>query len=205
MQSYLTRGVSEDNREPRRRRRGQELEAELLDAAWCETADVGYANLTMESVAARARTGAAVLYRRWSNKEELLIAAMEYYQENHPLSLSDTGTLRGDLLAALTTISESRVEFWSIVISTAFSGLLAKTGLTFTELRKRLLNEQEHSRVHDIYKRAQLRGEIDLARTAPAVLTMPFDLVRHDMLMNSKPVKRTRIRSIINDIFLPLI
>jgi len=56
----------------RSRRRGEQLESELLDAAWAELVHAGYANLTMESVAARARTGIAVLYRRWANKEQLV-------------------------------------------------------------------------------------------------------------------------------------
>ena len=187
------------------RRRGLQLETELLDAAWHEVVEVGYANLTMESVAIRAGTGAAVLYRRWSNKEELLIAALVHYQAKYPLELPETGTLRGDLSLALTAINDTRVHFWAVVISTAYSGLLKNTGLTFTELRKRLLNEQQHSRVQDIYRRAELRGEIKLSRIPPAVLTMPFDLVRHDMLMDPKPLKRGRIKSIIDDLCLPLI
>jgi len=49
------------------RRRGAELEAALLDAAWDELQAVGYAGLTMEAVADRAGTSRAVLYRRWPN------------------------------------------------------------------------------------------------------------------------------------------
>ena len=33
---------------------------------------------------------------------------------------------------------------------------------------------------------------------------MPFDLLRHDMLMTLKPVPRERITSIVDDLFLPL-
>ena len=47
----------------RRRRRGPQLESALLDAAWDELVEVGFASLTMESVAARAQTGIAVLYQ----------------------------------------------------------------------------------------------------------------------------------------------
>jgi hypothetical protein len=36
------------------------------------------------------------------------------------------------------------------------------------------------------------------------VLAMPFDLVRHDLLMNLKPLKRARIESIVDELFLPL-
>ena len=64
----------------RHRRRGEELESALLDAAWEELAAVGFASLTMESVAARAKTGVAVLYRRWPNKDELVLAAIVHYR-----------------------------------------------------------------------------------------------------------------------------
>src|SRR5262249_61086979 len=55
-----------------------------------------------------------------------------------------------------------------------------------------------------ISRRAQGRGEIDLAHSPPAVLTMPFDLVRHDLLMNLKPLRPARIQSIVDELFLPL-
>lgn len=48
------------------------------------------------------------------------------------------------------------------------------------------------------------RGEIDLDRIPPAVLAMPFDLVRHDLLMNLKPLRPARIKSIVDELFLPL-
>jgi hypothetical protein len=34
---------------------------------------------------------------------------------------------------------------------------------------------------------------------------MPFDLVRHDLPMNLKPLKPARIKSIIDELFLPLV
>src|SRR5690349_13494346 len=82
---------------PRSRRRGATLERALLRAAWEELAAVGYANLTIEGVAARARTSKAVLYRRWPNRAALITAAMR--QEAPLLSgeVPDTGQLRGDV------------------------------------------------------------------------------------------------------------
>ena len=49
---------------PARRRRGPELEAALLDAAWAELDENGYSALTMEAVAARAGTSRPVIARR---------------------------------------------------------------------------------------------------------------------------------------------
>ena len=92
----------------RQRRRGEELEAALLQAAWDELAEVGFAKLTMESVAVRAKTGVAVLYRRWPNKDDLVIAAIGHYGKTRPVEVPDTGTLRGDMLGLLRGINDGR-------------------------------------------------------------------------------------------------
>ncbi len=177
----------------------------MLDAAWDELVEAGFAKLTMESVASRAGTGIAVLYRRWPNKDQLVLAALEHYRNSHPVDIPDTGTLRGDLLAVLTAMGEARAAFFAIAAAAAFSGLLANTGLTPAQVRDRIIGDQRLSRVRSIYQRAHDRGEIDLERTPSAVLAMPFDLVRHDLLMNLEPLKPTRIQSIIDELFLPLV
>ena len=189
----------------RRRRRGPQLESALLDAAWDELVEVGFANLTMESVAARAQTGVAVLYRRWANKDQLVFAAIEHYGHARPVEIPDTGTLRGDMLALLTAMSRARATFMAVAAAAGFSGLLASTGLTPAQAREKLLGDGRVRGDQIIFRRAQDRREIDLKRIPPAVLAMPFDLVRHDLLMNLGPVKPERITSIVDEIFLPLV
>jgi AcrR family transcriptional regulator len=189
----------------RHRRRGPELESALLESAWNELVEVGFAGLTMESVAARAQTGVAVLYRRWANKDQLVLAAIEHYGQAHPVEIPDTGTLRGDLLAMLTGMSSARATFMAVAAAAGFSGLLTSTGLTPAQARDKILGDQRVRGDQIIYRRAHERGEIDLERIPPAVLVMPFDLVRHDLLMNLGPVKPERITSIVDEIFLPLV
>jgi AcrR family transcriptional regulator len=188
-----------------RRRRGAALEAALLEAAWEELVEDGFAALTMESVAARAQTGVAVLYRRWANKGELVLAAIEHFHETHPVEPPDTGTLRGDLLALLTTFGESRAAFVAIVGAAFFSGLVTDTGLSPAQIRERFLGARSPRNDELIYRRAAERGELDLDRTPPAVLAMPFDLVRQDLLLNLEPPRRARLESIVDDLFLPLV
>ena len=59
---------TESKRPVATRRRGATLERALLDAAWEELQESGYARLTMERVADRAGTSRAVIYRRWRNR-----------------------------------------------------------------------------------------------------------------------------------------
>jgi AcrR family transcriptional regulator len=187
----------------RHRRRGEELENALLTAAWDELVDTGFVGLTMESVAARAQTGVAVLYRRWSNKDELVLAAIEHYRRTGRPELPDTGSLRDDLVAVLSSVSDGRTTF-SAVVSAVFAGLAARSGLTPAELRDQVFGAQTVMSDFPAYHRAHERGEIDLDRVPPAVLSMPFDLVRHDVLMTNQPVPPERITAIVDDLFMPL-
>ncbi|GAA0268325.1 TetR/AcrR family transcriptional regulator [Cryptosporangium japonicum] len=191
--------------EPRRRRHGPELESAILVSAWDELVEVGYARLTVGSVAARARTSEPVLYRRWSNKDALVLAAIAHHQERHPIDPPDTGNLRDDLLAHLTTVSHARAAHFAIAMAAAFSGLLAGTGLTPAQLRARFIGDQDPARRRTVYRRAHERGEIDLDRIPDAVLAMPFDLVRHDLLMDLGPPPAARIASIVDEVFVPLL
>jgi AcrR family transcriptional regulator len=59
----------------RHRRRGEALEGAIYDAVVDELAELGYAAFTIESVAARAHTGKASIYRRWPTKQDLVVAA----------------------------------------------------------------------------------------------------------------------------------
>lgn len=185
------------------RRRGEELETALLEAAWEELAEVGFGKLTMESVAARARTGVAVLYRRWPRKDDLVLAAIQHYGKTRPIDIPDTGSLRGDMLALLMSVSDGRQSLVA-VISAVFAGLLADSGMTPAEARDKLLGDRPLWS-HEIFRRAHERGEIHLDKIPPAVLTMPFDLIRHDLLQTLKPAPEKRILEIVDDLFLPLV
>jgi AcrR family transcriptional regulator len=61
----------------RQRKRGAELERAIKEATIAELACGGYGNVTIESVAARAQTGKASIYRRWSTKQELVLDALD--------------------------------------------------------------------------------------------------------------------------------
>ena len=197
--------VTEAPKPARRRRHGQELESALLTAGWDELVKVGYARLTMESVARRAGTSEPVLYRRWPNKDELVLAVMEHYRTANPVALPDTGALRSDLLAELTAVVKARASIYAIAAAAAHSGLLADSGLTPAQVRDQVLGGRLLPRGRPIYQRAQARGEIDFERIPAAVLDLPFDLARHDMLMDLKPPAPARIKSIVDELFLPLL
>jgi AcrR family transcriptional regulator len=198
--------VTTETPEPtRRRRHGQELESALLEAAWAELIEVGYGRLTMESVARRAHTSEPVLYRRWPNKDQLVLASLEHYRKANPIAEPDTGSLRGDLIAHLEAVSQVLAGFLATAAAAALSGLLADAGLTPSQARERVMRAQELPRIRTIYQRAHDRGEIDLERLPDALLNLPFVLARHDMFMEQRPLEAARVRSIVDELFLPLV
>jgi len=71
----------------------------LLHAALESLEEDGYARLSMAGVAKRAGVSGTTLYRRWSSKEDLVIAALESLHQG--VGYLDTGSLAGDLDMAL--------------------------------------------------------------------------------------------------------
>jgi AcrR family transcriptional regulator len=69
----------------------------ILDAALEILMQKGYAGLTIDGVAAKTRVGRPTIYRRWSSKPQLVIAALAQTIGLSPTP--DTGALREDLLA----------------------------------------------------------------------------------------------------------
>jgi len=74
--------------------------------------EIGYAALTMDAVALRAKAGKATMYRRWSSKEELVLDAVARLKQQQVTRdpLPDTGSLRGDLLALFRPQAEAEAE-----------------------------------------------------------------------------------------------
>jgi AcrR family transcriptional regulator len=178
------------------RRRGAALEDAILAAAWDELDEVGYADLTMEGVAARASTSKAVLYRRWPNRAQLMIAAMR--QRVTPLSadLPRTGELRGDLLALLRRAAGRYREFDPDLLH----GLLAELPNVQSEIV-----ETNPETVLTILRDAADRGEIDLAGVTPRIARLPLDLLRHEIAATHAVVPDPVLTEIVDDIVLPLL
>jgi len=81
------------------RGRAERVVASVLRATHEELGRVGYGALRVEDVAARSGVNKTTIYRRWPTKAELVAAALLASDEER--EEPDTGTLRGDLLAAV--------------------------------------------------------------------------------------------------------
>jgi AcrR family transcriptional regulator len=184
------------------RRRGATLEHALLDAAWEELQTSGYAKLTMERVAERAGTSRAVLYRRWRNRSELVIAAMRHHQPVLSGAAPDTGTLRGDVLAVLRRASRRIAAIGPDTVIGMLSDLLSDEEALEQILQQLLRSGGEV--MSGVLDSAVARGE---ARDdiAPRVARLPLDLLRHELLLTHQPPSPRVLEEIVDQIFLPLV
>jgi AcrR family transcriptional regulator len=197
------RPATSDPPAPVRRRRGAALEEALLEAAWDELRAVGYPRLTLDGVAARAGTSRPVLARRWTNRAELVIAAIRH---QHPAAAPvppDTGTLREDVLTLLRQMSAAVGEIAG-VLTFVFADYFGATGRPPAEIRQQAI-AAEGSMMAVVIERAIERGEIDPGGLTPRLAALPVDLVRHDLIMNQAPVPDEALIEIVDQIFLPLV
>jgi AcrR family transcriptional regulator len=178
------------------RRHGAELERALLQAAGDELDAVGYANLTMEGVAARAHTGKQVLYRRWSSRAELVSAAVRARTGSVIDHVPDTGSLRDDVLGVLGW----SLKRWHDVGLETVRGLLAD----LPDLDPAVFVIMD-SVMTTILERAAARGEIGTAEIDPRVAALPFTLIRYEMLLTVEPVTEKTCAEIVDNVFLPLV
>ncbi|ERK31465.1 TetR/AcrR family transcriptional regulator [Clostridium intestinale] len=187
------------------RRRGDELVDAILKAAWDELSEMGYTNLTIEGVAARAKTNKAVIYRRWENKSRLVIETLKKYIPRSEKITPNTGNLREDIFFLLKriavplqmiggeTIHGLMVEYFSKHIINSFPQIMSGIEGRFENYMR------------DILKNAELRGEVDLEKITSRIISLPLDLVRYEILTTHKPITDNVLNEIVDDIFMPLI
>lgn len=184
------------------RRRGSALEDALLDAAWGELREVGYARLTMEGVAQRAGTSRPVLARRWPTRPQLVIAALRRHRPMLSGEIPDTGDLRGDVLAVLRRVSARLAELGPETIYGLLGDYFADPALV-PDIQAQVL-QTGNEVMATILKRATERGE---ARDdiPPRVATLPIDLLRHELFRSLSPADEHAITEIVDQVFLPLV
>jgi AcrR family transcriptional regulator len=187
------------------RRRGADLEEALLEAAWQELLAGGYGRFTIEGVAARAQTSRPVIYRRWPDRAQLAIAAVRHFGRAQPVVTPDTGSVRDDLVSLLRAASKSRAELGAL-FSVQMGEYYAETGRTPAQLRAEFLaGRTQPFGVDEVLRRGVERGEIDPARITPRISRLPFDLLRHELLMTLQPASDETITEIVDQIFMPLV
>jgi AcrR family transcriptional regulator len=176
-----------------------ERELEILEATLEVLDEVGYDLLTMDAVATRAKASKATLYRRWKGKPELVVAAIMAHKGE--TVVPDTGSLRGDLLAAYCghnglSDPQARSVLSAVVIAMGRDP-------EFAEVYRRDFIGPKVEASRCIYERARERGEVhpdtDLSVLAPALA----GIVLHRAFLLGEAVTPEMVGRVLDEVVLP--
>ena len=141
---------------PNPARRSERSRTAILDAALALLHEVGYPDLTIEAIAARAGVGKQTIYRWWKGRGAVVLDALaEQAAASAPAPLPDTGDLEADL----------RPVVRAIVAELADPRLSATTRALTIET---LASETYAEKVRDLLLRPQLDSIKDRLRSARA-------------------------------------
>lgn len=179
-----------------------EREQEILDATLDVLADVGYDRLTMDAVAAAARASKATLYRRWDTKASLVLEAV--LAQKGPIGpLPDTGSLRGDLIAAhcgrggLT--DERQLSIFSSVLTALGRDTEFADGFRTRFLGPKVeLSQTLFTRARE---RGELRDDVDLDIVGSALAGI---VLHREFVMGEVPTPE-RVTAVIDQVILPAV
>ena len=90
------------------RPRSEQAEQAIIEATLDLFAEQGFEGVCVEAVAARAGVGKATIYRRWPNKEELLLAAFGSLKS--PFPEPKGVSVRDDLLAMVEVMCADKAD-----------------------------------------------------------------------------------------------
>jgi AcrR family transcriptional regulator len=177
-----------------------ERELEIFEATLEVLDDVGYDLLTMDAVATRAKASKATLYRRWKGKPELVVAAIMAHKGE--TVVPDTGSLRGDLLAAYCGGPGSLDDRMAQSVLSAVVTAMGRDP-EFAEVYRRDFIGPKVEASRCIYERARERGEVhpdvDLSVLAPALA----GIVLHRVFLLGETVTPELVGRVLDQVVLP--
>jgi AcrR family transcriptional regulator len=129
-------------------------------AVIADLAEVGYARLSIESVARRAGVGKTAVYRRWPSKQQMVVAVVSEVA-GAAIPVIDTGSLIGDVRAFL---HEAYNGLRLPAVRAILPDLFAEGSRRRDELGEDLLatvRDPRRARAAEMIERAVERGELD--------------------------------------------
>jgi len=188
------------------RRRGDDLERAIFEATLEELAEVGYANLRMEAVAARAKAGKASLYKRWADRAHLVRAAARYQATAVETAFEPSGDLRGDLFKVMTFIA----NYQGGPYGEAIRGWVGELGASpadeavAEELRTRI--ELPRIRIFaKILEHGIAQGTVRPDALRPRIVNLAPTLLTHYFLTRGHAAPAQVIDEMLDQIVLPLV
>ena len=166
------------------RPRSAEADERLIDAAVEELGAVGYARLTLERVAKRARVSRTTLYRRWQTKLDLVLDVMNALDAR--VEIVATGDCRTDLENVMRLAVEQLAlrpdgrAFVAVVAEAVYNPALAAA------FRARFMHQREA--VRSILTRGIAGGELRPDLDIELVMDQLAGIIPYRMIVSGEPI-----------------
>ena len=174
-------------------RRSEATEAAVLEAFVELLAEVGYAAITMEAVAKRARAGKATIYRWWPTKAYIAVSLISKAKVELPTPQGLS--LRSDLIDYMTRV----LGMWrgdaglpvGVLVRHCYAEAWSDPALAAALQSERL---ERWTLLNDMLQSARDRGELpaetDLARAKDFAMSWPLYLLMTDQVPEPDAIAR---------------
>ena len=182
----------------------------VREAAICQAVvellnEQSYDSVSMDAVAARAKASKATIYRRWSNKEELVLHALRHFYSLGNAAVPDTGALRDDLIGQLLgQLGDPRLFATNMAAMTALVHASPNDEDFARELRS-VLREHQCNVLGFMLDRAHARRELP----RPVDVQLVFEVAQAQFCsrsgMESGEVDVEYVTHVVDDVLMPVI
>jgi AcrR family transcriptional regulator len=159
-----------DERRARGRPREHDVDGRILDTCFTVLGEVGYSRMSVVDVAARAGVTRPTVYRRWPNKEDLAVAALDRAQSGI-VQLPNSGRLLEDLREHLRSLADTLRRPNGMAIIGTMLAEEVSTPAPIEGFRARVVSPRRRL-MREVLLRARDIGELD----ADADLDLLVDL-----------------------------
>jgi AcrR family transcriptional regulator len=187
-----------------RHRGGRHLDSSrdpvLREAALAVLAEVGYDRLTMDAVAVRAAAAKTTIYRRWRDKAELVVDALNSLKG--VLEVPDTGSLRQDLCALAESVTSADGLFGAQMTIGMVSAVARDAGLRRVFQEKFLAPRMAGFR--KVFEQAVARGEMPGGHDLDLLARLFPGLALQQLVMTGELPDARFAAQIMNEVVYPL-
>ena len=162
--------------------------------------EVGYERCTMGAIAELARASKATIYRRWRNKQELLVSALQQHSLNAAIDV-DNGNLRQDLIELITEKVKVLKSPDGALISELLSA--AQVDAELGRLLPNTIREQQDLSIVQVLNRGIERGEISPAANIELLLEIIPAIFAYRIFTTRQNVNQKFIEQLVDQIILP--
>ena len=181
--------------------RGAVREDAILRATLELLAESGYDQLTIDAVAARARSSKATIYRRWPGKAALVSTAVRRHAGQPAAAVPDTGSLRSDLLAALQAMRSSLSGQDAALILGLLSAMHRDPELAGA-VREQVLHAKREV-FGAVIARAAARGQVPATADGALLAEISSAVLLSRLLVTGEPLDDAFTQHLVDAVLLP--